>query len=132
MSVAPLLGLTMEILVEVSLRIREKHSESFLLYQVQAYLENNQESGLSIQQLAKKMGVSSATLNRLFRQHLQTSPAQFRIERKIDQAKYFLRHTSFSIKEIAACLGYCNQFYFSKEFKRKTGVSPSQYRRNSE
>lgn len=130
-TVAPLLGLTMEILVEVSLRIREKHTESSLLYQVQAYLENDQESGFSLPQLAEKMGSSSATLNRLFRQHLQTSPAQFRIERKIEQAKYFLQHTSLSIKEIAARLGYCNQFYFSKEFKRKAGVSPSQFRQNS-
>ncbi len=130
-TVAPLLGLTMEILVDVSLRLRQRQPESSLLYQVQAYLENDQESGLSLQQLADKMGTSSATLNRLFRQHLQTSPAQFRIERKIEQAKYFLQHTSLSIKEIAARLGYCNQFYFSKEFKRKTGASPSQFRQSS-
>lgn len=129
-TIAPLLGMTMEVLSEISLRIRSHHPESSLLYRAQAYLASEQESGLSLQQIAKKVGTSAATLNRLFRQYLQTTPAQFRIEQKLERAIYFLQYTSMSIKEIAARLGYCNQFYFSHEFKRKKGVSPNQFRRN--
>lgn len=126
---ASLLGQSMEILADVSLRIRDHNPELRLLNQVQAYLGNDQNEKLSLQEVAEKTGTSCATLNRLFRQHLQTTPARYRMARKMEQAQYFLGNTSLSIKEIAFRLGYCNQFYFSREFSRNIGLSPSQYRR---
>ena len=65
---------------------------------------------------------------RLFRARLSITPNRYRIERKMARAQYLLTHTDLSIKEIAFSLGYCNQLYFSQEFHRITGHSPSKAR----
>ena len=53
---------------------------------------------------------------------------QYRSQRRIERAIYFLQTPGITMKEIAYRLGYCNQFYFSEEFKRITGKTPTAYR----
>ncbi len=82
-----------------------------------------------IPDIAAKLGISRATLDREFREKLQTTPADYRRNFKMKRAKILLRSSDLSVKEIAETLGYCNQFHFSGEFKRETNLSPREYRK---
>ncbi len=121
------IGKTFEILHRMSLCVCDNSRESKILRMAKSILENKWEQNWSIPAVAEEVGVSSTTLNRLFRTHLNTTPAQYRIAKKTERAKYLLRNTSLSVKEIAFRLGYCNQFYFSQEFKRICSCSPSEF-----
>jgi len=82
----------------------------------------------SLAQLAKKIGRSEAQMLRIFRRDFGTSPIAFLLERKLEQAMVLLLNTELTVKEIAAGLGFCDEFYFSRMFRKKCGKSPREYR----
>jgi len=57
------------------------------------------------------------------------SPGQFRLDARIDRSAALLYQGRQTIKEIAAELKFCDEFYFSRCFKRRFGQSPRQFRR---
>lgn len=85
--------------------------------------------GYSISELAAFSNVSRMTLNRLFKRHLNTTPLAYWMNLKIEHAKQVLTDSDKPIKEIASELGFRNQLYFSTVFRRHTGLSPSEYRK---
>lgn len=126
-----LMGQTYMLLNEFSMRKKKKKNTAFrLLTAIQTRLENQLDEPLSIKGLAREFRLSQTQLEHLFRKKFGTSPKEYRILCKIEQAKYLLYHTELTMKEIAFQTGYCNQFYFSQEFKRITGKAPSLFRRS--
>ena len=91
---------------------------------MQAELSHN----FSIPELAAMSNTSKATLNRLFRKYLNTSPQVYLNSLRMENAKNFIRRGRLSFKEIAEQLGFRNSLYFSTAFKRYTGMSPSEFR----
>ncbi|MBR2344301.1 MAG: helix-turn-helix domain-containing protein [Lentisphaeria bacterium] len=83
-------------------------------------------------QLAKKIGRSEAQMLRIFRREFGTSPIAYLLDKKLEQAMLMLRDTAFSIKEISIKLGFKDEFYFSRLFRKKCGKSPREYRQNPE
>ena len=84
---------------------------------------------LSIAELAHRNGCGVHTLMRLFHRHLGVTPNEYRERLRHERACRLLQSPQFSIKEISDQLGYCSQLYFSAAFRKKTGLSPSAYRR---
>ena len=126
-----LMGITYTLVNEFSmLRKKQKNHTPRLLTAIQTRLENNLNEPLSIREIAEEFHISQTHLGTLFRKKFGLSPKEYRINCKIEQAKYLLHHTNLSMKEIAFQTGYCNQFYFSQEFKRMTGETPSLFRRS--
>lgn len=82
--------------------------------------------------LATQSGLSVRSLRRHFRQQTGTSPHQFAIGQRIASARELLLKSDLPVKEIARRLGYADVFYFGRQFKRQTGVSPALYRRSRE
>ncbi len=82
--------------------------------------------------MSQRFGMSLRSLRRNFRGRLGTSPHQYRIARRVQQAREMLLKTDTPIKEIARSLGYGDVFYFGRQFKRQTGVSPAAFRRSRE
>ena len=87
--------------------------------------------GIGTQRLAEENGMEIHMLMRLFRKHLGVSPLEYRNRLRIEEAKRHLAHSTLSMKEIAERLGYRNALYFSTAFRKRTGVSPSLYRKRS-
>jgi AraC-like DNA-binding protein len=83
-------------------------------------------------QLAEKLGMSVRSLRRNFRQRLGVSPHQFLIGQRVTRARALLLSTNLPLKGIARQLGYADVFYFGRQFKRQTGVSPATFRRSRE
>ena len=76
--------------------------------------------------------MSQATLRRLFRKHLGESPVDFLIRRRMETAMRLLRLTEQPVKWIAFQVGYTGALYFSAEFRKFTGESPSAFRKRSQ
>ena len=87
------------------------------------------ESDLTIQQLADSLGVSYSNFRKLFKQYTGISPALYQQDLRLQRAKELLSTTKMSVKEIAYRLNFDSPDYFSSRFRLKTGVKPSEFRR---
>jgi AraC family transcriptional regulator, arabinose operon regulatory protein len=79
--------------------------------------------------LAKLAGMSPTHFARVFKAAFGTSPIDWLRRERISQAKRRLAETNASIKEIAGQSGYTDRYFFSKDFKRHTGLTPREFRR---
>jgi AraC-like DNA-binding protein len=84
---------------------------------------------ITLDQLAAVAGASTATVNRLFRQHLATSPLAWVLQTRIEVAKALLTTTSLPVGQVARRAGFGDAYYFSRQFRAHTGSSPSTWRR---
>jgi len=96
--------------------------------QMWRFIEQNMSRALTVRDLAVEVDRSPSQVNRLCRDHLNLSPGDWISEIKIKAASDQLRSTRMSIAEVAAGVGYEDQFYFSRLFKKKLGLSPLKYR----
>jgi AraC-like DNA-binding protein len=90
----------------------------------------NPEKFFSNQYLASMAGVSVKTAEYKFKSEYGKTIHQYMLEFKIKEAiSYFVTFPEISIKEIAYNLGFYDEYHFSKQFKKITGVSPAEYRK---
>ena len=90
-------------------------------------IRNNIHDELRISDLAAECGMSESTFRREFHRYAGISPKQYILDRKINKAKQMLRSGDYPIKEICLILGFYDDAYFSKLFKKTTGLTPMQY-----
>lgn len=84
---------------------------------------------VNISSVAEQLSISTRTLNSLFHQYAGCSPKSYMQDYVMEKGKYLLKNTTKSILEISDEMGYTNQFHFSRCFRLKFGISPSQYRK---
>lgn len=104
---------------------------SRLAHDIKDLLDENIFGSIDIAAIAETLHISKSTLFREFSKHYQTGPHQYLLQRKIEHAKMLLGRSDNSVKDIAGKLGFPDEFYFSNIFKRKTGMSPSAYRKST-
>lgn len=83
---------------------------------------------LSTQEYARRLNMSECWFIRCFKRCMGVTPLQFLTDIRMNQAAILLESAPYRIGEIAAMVGYENQLYFSRQFRKKLGVSPQQYR----
>jgi AraC-like DNA-binding protein len=81
-----------------------------------------------IAQFAHQSGYSPDHFTRVFKSVMGQSPQAFAVLTRIDRARQLLAETSLSVSQIAQMLGYDDVFFFSRQFKAKTGMTPTQCR----
>ena len=91
--------------------------------------EHYTESTLSIQEIAKHLDISEVHLRRIFKISANISPAKYINFLRLEKAKNMLHSSNFTIAEIAESVGFDDQFYFSRLFKKETGLPPVSYRK---
>jgi AraC-like DNA-binding protein len=82
----------------------------------------------TVDSLSRIAGLSATHFSRLFKDAFGTSPIDWLRRERISQAKRRLVDTRDDIKEIAEQVGYNDRFFFSKDFKNHTGLTPTQFR----
>ena len=92
------------------------------------YINNNLSKDISLEQMAEYANVSSFYLSRLFKEEKGITFINFLTDRRLEKSRELLSNTDLSIKEITASIGYNDQNYFSRLFKSKYGLSPTEYR----
>ena len=91
------------------------------------YIQFNYSHDISIDDVAKSVGVSRSHLYRVFMLNVGKSPIDYLTDYRINEACKLLRAGNLSIAEVAVSVGFFDQFYFSRVFKRAKGVPPSKY-----
>ena len=84
---------------------------------------------LTVSSLASLCGISEVYFRKIFSRQFGVSPKDYIIQKRIDYAKQLLSTGEFDVSEVAILCGYCEPCHFSREFKRRAGVSPVEYRR---
>ena len=80
-------------------------------------------------EIAESWGMSVSTLRRRFRQQMGMSIHQYALNQRLAEAQRLLRESDLPIKAIADQLAYQDVFFFSRQFKQYTGVTPGMYRK---
>ena len=103
------------------------HSENEIIRRAQQYIGSHVQEKLSVPVLAQKVGVSPSYLTALFHKNLQISPGEYIRRIKLQESKQMIRENSMNFTEIAQALQYSTVHHFSRQFKEKFGLTPSEY-----
>lgn len=95
------------------------------------YITDNYLGKISLLDLASETHYSPYHFLRLFKQHTGKTPFEFLLDVKIEKAKILLKHSDQTISETCYQSGFSSNSYFCQVFKKKTGISPSQYKANT-
>ena len=98
---------------------------------VVALIENRLERGVSVSELAAGVGLSRSRLEHMFRGQVGSSIRTYVEAVRLARAEGLLRDLRLSVKEIATRCGYASTSSLTREFKRRLGLSPSEYRRST-
>lgn len=98
---------------------------------VKNYIDSHINENISIKSLAELVYLSESQIIRIFKSNFGKTPYDYILDLKIENAKKLLLNTNMLIKEIAFNLSFCDEHYFSDLFKRKTGKTPSAFKRES-
>lgn len=83
-----------------------------------------------IRTLAREAGYSPAHFSRVFAEINGSLPREFIIQSRIERGRQLLLESAMTIGEIASALGYADIFFFSRQFKERAGLSPSEFRQS--
>lgn len=109
----------------------QRESESEHLYkQIVHYMSTQYAHPVSIERMADSLGYNRAYLSRLFKKRTGVSPVSFLLKLRLDKAKLLLRERpELTVEQVAASVGLQDALYFSKQFRRQHGASPTAYRK---
>ncbi|HEY8420112.1 MAG TPA: AraC family transcriptional regulator [Thermoclostridium sp.] len=93
------------------------------------FMNNNLDKKLTLNDLTRYNNLSKTQLTDIFKEKTGYSPIDFFIRLKMQKACFYLDFTDMSVSEIAEKVGYNDQYYFSRLFKKIMGRSPSEYRK---
>ncbi|MBW5447944.1 response regulator [Cohnella sp. CFH 77786] len=98
------------------------------VHEIKRYIQEHSQEEISLETIAKRVGLSPFYISKMFKEQLGVNYIDFLTECRIEKAKTFMLDPEFSLKEIAFEVGYNDPNYFSKVFKKTTGVAPTDYR----
>lgn len=90
---------------------------------------NSPHNPWNVKSITRSLGISKSHFQRIYKELFGTSCKEDIISARMDSAEYHLIHTELSVTEIAERCGYHNTSHFIRQFKKKNGVSPNEYRK---
>ena len=116
-----------ELLIDESEKAGGYIDRSEFLDGVTAYLKNNLSKKLTIADICAHFGVSQTYLIKKCKEDFGCGPMERFSRMKIGEAKWMIGNSPRSFSEIAESLGFSDPAYFSKVFKKETGMTPTEY-----
>jgi len=124
--------LTCALVAELSRQYSERflpYSEDKRFAEILGYVNLHVKDQISISELAEKFCYNPKYLSALFKKFTGQLPVEYITKRKMAVAKHLLLSGCNSVKVVANELGYADEYYFMKVFKRYTGMTPKNYRK---
>jgi AraC-like DNA-binding protein len=103
------------------------HSDNEIIRQAQQFISAHIREKLSVPLVARMVDISPSYLTALFHKNLQISPGEYIRRIKLQESKQMIREDDLNFTEIAAALHYSTVHHFSRQFKEKFGITPSEY-----
>ena len=95
---------------------------------IRGYIEAHYMEDISLQDAAEQLHYSDAYFCRFFKQNFDKNFIMYLTELRVEKAKELLEDMTINVKDISQKVGFRDSSYFTKVFKRITGVTPSEYR----
>lgn len=92
------------------------------------YIDANYNRDLSLDEVSREVNISPYYFSKIFKDETGENFIEYLTNIRIMKAKELLSHTDYSMKEICAMIGYADPNYFSRSFKKKVGISPTEYK----
>ena len=92
------------------------------------YISRHYNDDLSIEFLSQRAFLNANYFSKLFTSNVGITPQQFIIRTRMEKAKELLTFSELNVGEISLAVGFSDSLYFSRAFKKYTGVSPSEYK----
>lgn len=108
--------------------IRKKTAVSPIIGRCLDYISNHLHESLTVEQLSRHCGLCTRSLSLRFRDEMGMGIPEYIHREKLDEADYLLRHTDYTLSDIASFLSYPSQSYFTQVFKKYRGMTPQKYR----
>lgn len=108
--------------------VEQEYKKPFI--EVRSYIHLHFQEDWPINRMANMLNLSSSRFSVLYHNFFKISPKEDLIVKRIDEAKILLISTRASVEQVALDCGFKSIYYFSKIFKKRTGVSPQAFRRN--
>ncbi|WP_230986708.1 AraC family transcriptional regulator [Cohnella fermenti] len=106
----------------------ESHGEE-LVRRVIGYLSTQYPEAVTIESMSESLGYNRAYLSRVFKRHTGLTPIAFLTRTRIDHGRRLLRERpELTVEQIASSVGYPDALYFSKQFRKRCGETPTEYR----
>jgi len=122
--------LLQQLLIAISQNIRkqnQKYSTSLKMEKIIKYMHQNINNRVTLTELSELVQLSSPYLSRTFKETTGYCVMEFFNKMKIDKAKELIIEGNKKVKDVAQVLGFTDEFYFSRIFKKIEGISPSEY-----
>lgn len=124
-----LIALGIEKVAILSHSLKSGHTdEEPLVIKAVEYIKDNYTYDIGCVSVARHIGISDRYLRKVFEKSVGMTPKDYISNLKMERAKVLLIHSTKTIADIAGCVGYNTIQYFSEVFKRRIGVSPSEFR----
>ena len=101
-----------------------------VIYQTTAYIKENLAEKLTLEDAAEHVSLSKSYFCRILKDELGYTFTEYVNHLRVERAKLYLRDNTMSIADIAYAVGFDDQSYFTRIFKKLTNVSPGQYRKS--
>lgn len=118
-----------DLLREQSEKANSHLDSTGLVEEIKHYLAEHLSSPLTVSELCSTFGVGQTALMKKFRAQTDMGPMEYFTELRIKRARELIRTSTQSFTEISEELGFSSVAYFSKVFKQKTGLSPTEFSR---
>ena len=99
-----------------------------MIQQASAYIKEHLAEKVSLEQVAKEVHLSKSYLCRILKEELGCTFTEYTNRLRIEKSKLYLHCEDMSLSEIACAVGFDDQSYFTRVFRRQVGVPPGKYR----
>ena len=123
--------LGIDLLCDETQKVNMYLEKSALVEEVKAYLAANLERPLTMNEICAVFGVSQSALAKKFCSETRRTVIEYHTALRVNEAKRRIRETVESFGEIAEAMGFSSSNYFSKVFKKYTGMTPTEYSKYS-
>lgn len=106
---------------------KKKNYTNNTIIHVKKYIKDHTNEKLSLNEVANVYSISPSYLSTLFKKYCNIGFTEYVTQSKIEKAKDLLLNENYKVYEISEMLGFESAFYFSKVFKKVTGISPKEY-----
>ncbi|MEK8131289.1 AraC family transcriptional regulator [Paenibacillus filicis] len=114
--------------------MRQMHEQAVPMVQADkvaqaiSYIREHGSEPITLEGLAELLDSSPRHLSRMFKSRTGYSPIEYVIRQRVEKAKELLLHTDASLQQIAVEAGFQDRYYFSRMFKKHTGMAPHRYK----
>lgn len=105
----------------------KRMNDAQLFREIIVFMQDNIHTDLSVSFICQKHSISRSTLQRLFKRHCNLCVTEYIAYLRIEKAKEIIRSQNMNFTQISTKLGYSSMHYFSRQFKKISGMTPSEY-----